>query len=162
MNWKAKKTAQISANQMKVVNAARAVDVLLAKYTLLALPVVVLIMVLTLSWPWLTLIIGGGYLVALSSCLYRLTAIFRARNPISNFIHRQQGQLRVCSLAGVYDLHGPWQSIPLHNIRHIRVYDHRMCIVTSNSECELSLVATRDALLAYMRAIMADTQVDIT
>ncbi|GAP77117.1 hypothetical protein W04_3699 [Pseudoalteromonas sp. SW0106-04] len=37
-----------------------------------------------------------------------------------------------------------------------------MCIVTSNSECELSLVATHDALMAYMRAIMADTQVDIT
>ncbi|WP_105265620.1 hypothetical protein [Pseudoalteromonas sp. T1lg76] len=137
-------------------SSLRPVDKTLAKFTLVALPFVAILLLLAAPWPLVRLTLMLAYSVALASCLYRLTPWFIARNPLSRFVQREQGYLKVCSLAGFFDFHGPWQYLPIDRISSVHVWQHGIEITAKETEYRLSVVGTTDSLHAYMSSVLAD------
>ncbi|WP_105190397.1 hypothetical protein [Pseudoalteromonas sp. T1lg48] len=138
----------------------RPIDTTLAKFTLGAVLPVVIMLWLTASWPLLRMTLMLSYVVALTSCLYRLTPWFIARNPVSRFVRREQRQLKLCSLAGVFDFHGPWYTLPIETISSVRIYEHGLEFIAEDRVVRLSVVGSKESLHTYMRSVLADTKVE--
>ncbi|WP_105255057.1 hypothetical protein [Pseudoalteromonas sp. T1lg75] len=134
----------------------RPIDKTLAKYTLVALLPLALVLWLSAPWPLLRMTLMLAYVVALASCLYRLTPWFIARNPPRRFILREQRHLKVCSLAGFFDLHGPWHSVPIETISSVYVWEHGIELSAEDGVFRLSVVGSRESLHAHMRSVLAD------
>ncbi|MFY8272763.1 hypothetical protein AAEU32_01305 [Pseudoalteromonas sp. SSDWG2] len=143
------------------MSSPRAVDVLLFKVTLIALLPTIALVYLAQAWGVVALTIASVYTLALSSCLYRLTPIFRHRNHVSRFVLREQGQLRVCSLAGLFDFQGNWQSITLADIDSVSLSEHRIDINTKTVNYSLSVVGEAQQLRQHMQSVLADTKVKV-
>ncbi len=141
---------------------SRSIDKTLLKVSLGAMPLVIALVWALSSWPLLVVTVISVYALALGSGVYRLSEYFVRRNPVDNFVIREQGQLRVCSLAGFFDLRGEWQSVALGDIKHVEVDEHSIVIHTQQDCITLSVVGSAQGLFEYMCSVLKDTSVIVT
>lgn len=143
------------------MTTARKVDKTLLLVTLASAPIVAVVTWLLLAWPLAAFTVLCVYGLALVSGGYRLTAFFKERNPIEHFIIREHGQLRISSLGGLFDMRSDWQTIPLSQITQVAVREHGVEVHTAAEVYVCSVVGERDDLYDYMRAVLADTSVEV-
>ncbi|WP_462157819.1 hypothetical protein [Pseudoalteromonas sp. GB56] len=143
------------------MHKSRSIDRTLLKVSLVAMPLVITLVWALSSWPLLAVTVLSVYGLALASSVYRLSEYFVRRNSVDNFVIREQGQLRVCSLAGFFDLRGEWQSVALGDIKRVEVDDHVISIRTQEEDLTLSVVGSAQEVLDYMCSVLSDTSVTV-
>lgn len=106
------------------------------------------------SQPWFVLLIALWVFV-FSSCCYRLTPLFRARNGLDKLIQRNQQHLMLFTLTGFFDrTTGPhWLSID--SIDHIKCKEDSVTIYIDNA-CvySTSLPSSKSHLVDYFNSIL--------
>ncbi|MBB1507336.1 MAG: hypothetical protein ACJAVX_003554 [Pseudoalteromonas rhizosphaerae] len=99
------------------------------------------------------------WLFVFSSCCYRLTPLFKARNGLDKFIRREQQHLLLFSLSGFFDrTHGP-QWLPINSIKKIQCHDDQFLIIFSEQhQCSIGLPATKAELIQYFNALLTKNE----
>lgn len=97
------------------------------------------------------------WLFVFSSCCYRLTPLFIARNPLSKFIQREQQHLLLFTLSGFFDrTHGP-QWLLIASIEKIQCRDDQCTIFSSEQrQCAISLPASKAELMHYFNGLFTE------
>lgn len=97
------------------------------------------------------------WLFVFSSCCYRLTPLFIARNPLDKFIKREQQQLLLFTLSGFFDrTHGP-QWLVIASIEKIQCNDDQCTIFSSEQrQCVISLPASKAELMHYFNGLFTE------
>ena len=99
------------------------------------------------------------WLFVFSSCCYRLTPLFKARNGLDKFIRREQQHLLLFSLSGFFDrTHGP-QWLPINSIKKIQCHDDQFLIIFSEQhQYSIGLPATKAELIQYFNALLTKNE----
>jgi hypothetical protein len=99
------------------------------------------------------------WLFVFSSCCYRLTPLFKARNGLDKFIRREQQHLLLFSLSDFFDrTHGP-QWLPINSIKKIQCHDDQFLIIFSEQhQCSIGLPATKAELIQYFNALLTKNE----
>ncbi|BDF94828.1 MULTISPECIES: hypothetical protein [Pseudoalteromonas] len=120
--------------------------------------VLVLLSVFTelLQQAWFIFLIAL-WLFVFSSCCYRLTLLFKARNPLDKFIQREQQHLLLFTLSGFFDrVHGP-QWLVIDSIEKIQCRDDQCTIFSSEQQqCTIGLPASQAELLDYFNSLFTE------
>ncbi|MFK3871219.1 hypothetical protein [Pseudoalteromonas rhizosphaerae] len=107
---------------------------------------------------WFVLLIAV-WLFVFSSCCYRLTPLFKARNSLDKFIRREQQHLLVFTLSGFFDrTHGP-QWLLIDSIKEIQCHDDQFLILSSeHRQCSIGLPATKAELTQYFNTLLTENE----
>ena len=99
------------------------------------------------------------WIVVFCSCCYRLTPLFKMRNPLRNFIQRDAQHLFVFSLTGLFDKKNGPHWLVISNIELIEIKDDEL-IVHSNNDRQLSvsIPGSQAQLHAYISRILTATE----
>lgn len=122
------------------------------------------------------IIIGSGYFLSLSehiwfkgslivwgvifcSCCYRLTPLFKMRNPLRNFIQRDTQHLFVFSLTGLFDKKNGPHWLVISNIELIEFKDDELVVHSNNDRrLSVSIPATKNQLHTYVSRILTASE----
>lgn len=102
------------------------------------------------------------WLFVFSSCCYRLTPLFIARNPLDKFIKREQQHLLLFTLSGFFDrTHGP-QWLVIDRIEKIQCNDDQ-CTIFSNEQHQytIGLPASKTELMYYFNGLFTEHEKQI-
>ncbi|NWL16714.1 hypothetical protein FHG08_13680 [Pseudoalteromonas sp. Scap03] len=99
------------------------------------------------------------WVVVFCSCCYRLTPLFKMRNPLRNFIQRDAQHLFVFSLTGLFDKKNGPHWLVISNIESIEIRNDEL-IVHSNNDRQLSvsIPGSQAQLHAYVSRILTATE----
>jgi hypothetical protein len=99
------------------------------------------------------------WVVVFCSCCYRLTPLFKMRNPLRNFIQRDAQHLFVFSLTGLFDKKNGPHWLVISNIESIEIRNDEL-IVHSNNDRQLSvsIPGSQAQLHAYVNRILTATE----
>jgi hypothetical protein len=99
------------------------------------------------------------WVVVFCSCCYRLTPLFKMRNPLRNFIQRDAQHLFVFSLTGLFDKKNGPHWLVISNIESIEIRNDEL-IVHSNNDRQLSvsIPGSQAQLHAYINRILTATE----
>jgi hypothetical protein len=111
-----------------------------------------------LEFMWFKALFGLWVFVFCSS-VYRLTPLFKSRNPLTDFIQRDAQHLLLFSLMGFFDKkHGPdW--LVIESIERITIKDDELIIYSNNErQFSASLPAKKVELDTFLKRILTDTE----
>ncbi|MEH6554753.1 MULTISPECIES: hypothetical protein [Pseudoalteromonas] len=99
------------------------------------------------------------WVVVFCSCCYRLTPLFKMRNPLRHFIQRDAQHLFVFSLTGLFDKKNGPHWLVISNIESIEIRNDEL-IVHSNNDRQLSvsIPGSQAQLHAYVNRILTATE----
>lgn len=102
------------------------------------------------------------WLFVFSSCCYRLTPLFIARNPLDKFIKREQQHLLLFTLSGFFDrTHGP-QWLVIDSIEKIQCNDDQCTIFCSEQhQYTIGLPASKTELMYYFNCLFTEHEKQI-
>lgn len=97
------------------------------------------------------------WLFVFSSCCYRLTPLFIARNPPDKFIHREQQHLLLFTLSGFFDRTLGPQWLVIDSIEKIQC-DNNQCTIFSSEQqqCTIGLPASKAELIDYFNGLFTE------
>ncbi|MEL0634701.1 hypothetical protein V6237_18190 [Pseudoalteromonas carrageenovora] len=138
-------------------------DAVNKKIAMVVSVIALLLLVLALStnlseYMWFKFLFGV-WLFVLCSSFYRLTALFKSRNRLDNFIQRDAQHLMLFSLTGFFDKkHGPhW--LVISNIERVESKNDELIIHSSNDrQLSVSLPAQSTELDAFVKRILTESE----
>lgn len=108
--------------------------------------------------PWFIFIIALWGFIFCSAC-YRLTALFKKRNPISEFLKRDTQHILVFSLNGFFDSKNGPHWLVIDSINSIEIKDNYLCFCNHDeSQFNVSLPAKKQELEEYLKRLLTSKE----
>lgn len=114
----------------------------------------------TSAWqqPWFVFVIALWGFVFCSAC-YRLTPLFKKRNPVSEFLKRDTQHVLVFSLNGFFDSKNGPHWLVIDSINSIKIRDNYLCFCNHDeSHFSVSLPANKPELEEYLKRLFTSKE----